>query len=71
MRSRPSPTAHDAFSAAFLRGMSELGYREGNNLAVEWRYADGDYKRLAGFAAELVELNLPVIVTYGAAAARV
>src|SRR5215831_9478786 len=70
-RSRPSPTAHDAFSAAFLRGMNDLGYSDGKNLAVEWRYADGDYKRLAGFAAELVEMNLPVIVTYGTAAARV
>jgi putative ABC transport system substrate-binding protein len=70
-RSRPSPTRHDAFSAAFLRGMNDLGHSDGKNLAVEWRYADGDYKRLAGFAAELVEMNLPVIVTYGTAAARV
>src|SRR5262249_58285098 len=59
------------FSAAFLRGMNDLGHSDGKNLAVEWRYADGDYKRLAGFAAELVEMNLPVIVTYGTAAARV
>jgi len=70
-RSRPSPTGQDAFSAAFMRGMNELGYSEGKNLAVEWRYADGDYKRLAGFAAELVEMNLPVMVTYGTAATRV
>src|SRR5262249_40110325 len=34
-------------------------------------YADGDYKRLASFAAELVEMNLPVMVTYGTAATRV
>jgi putative ABC transport system substrate-binding protein len=70
-RSRPSPPAHDSFSDAFLRGMSDLGYREGKNLFVEWRYADGDYKRLAGFATELVGMNPPVIVTYGTAAARV
>src|SRR5262249_132512 len=70
-RSRPSPTGHDGCSAAFLRGMNDLGYTDGKNLAVEWRYADGDYKRLAGFAAELVEMNLPLIVTYGTAAARV
>jgi putative tryptophan/tyrosine transport system substrate-binding protein len=70
-RSRPSQVDHDAFSAAFLKGMSDLGYGEGKNLLVEWRYADGDYKRLAGFATELVGMNLAVIVTYGTAAARV
>lgn len=70
-RSRPTAPAGDAFSDAFMRGMNELGYREGSNLAVEWRYADGDYKRLAGFASELVGMKLPVIVTYGTAAARV
>jgi len=70
-RSRPSPPGRDAFSDAFTRGMNDLSYSEGKNLAVEWRYADGDYKRLAGFATELVGMNLPVIVTYGTAAARV
>jgi putative tryptophan/tyrosine transport system substrate-binding protein len=70
-RSRPAPTGHDAFSDAFIQGMNELGYSEGKNLVVEWRYADGDYTRLAGFADELVGMNLPVIVTYGTAAARV
>ncbi len=70
-RSRPTPPGHDAFSDAFMRGMNELGYSEGKNLDVEWRYAEGDYTRLAGFANELVGMNLPVIVTYGTAAARV
>jgi putative ABC transport system substrate-binding protein len=70
-RSRPSPPAHDTFSDAFLKGMSDLGYSEGRNLAVDWRYSEGDYKRLTGFATELVGLNPPVIVTYGTAAARV
>jgi len=70
-RSLPSPPAHDTFSDAFIDGMSSLGYSEGKNLAIEWRYANGDYARLAGFANELVGMNLPVIVTYGTAAARV
>jgi putative tryptophan/tyrosine transport system substrate-binding protein len=70
-RSRPSPPSHDSFSDAFMQGMNDLGYSEGKNLVVEWRYADGDYKRLSGFAIELVGMNLPVIVTYGTAAARV
>ena len=51
--------------------MNELGYSEGTNLVVEWRYAEGDHTRLTGFANELVGMNLPVIVTYGTAAARV
>jgi putative ABC transport system substrate-binding protein len=54
-----------------MQGMSDLGFSEGKNLVVEWRYADGDYKRLAGFATELVEMRMPIIVTYGTAAARV
>jgi ABC-type uncharacterized transport system substrate-binding protein len=70
-RSRPSPPGHDAFSDAFIEGMRVLGYSEGNNLVVEWRYTDGDYARLTSFANELVGMNLPVIVTYGTAAARV
>jgi putative tryptophan/tyrosine transport system substrate-binding protein len=70
-RSLPSPPGHDSFSAAFLQGMSDLGYSEGKNLIVVWRYAEGDYKRLTGFATELVGMKLPVIVTYGTAAARV
>ena len=70
-RSRPSPPAHDTFSDAFIDGMSSLGYSEGKDLVIEWRYANGDYAQLAGFANELVSMNLPVIVTYGTAAARV
>jgi putative ABC transport system substrate-binding protein len=70
-RSHPSPPGRDTFSDAFMQGMNELGYHEGKNLVIEWRYADGDYQRLAGFADELVNMNPPVIVTYGTAAARV
>ncbi len=46
------------FSDAFLQGMRDLGYSEGKNLTVEWRYADGGYKRLAGFGSELVGIDL-------------
>ncbi|HYB40737.1 MAG TPA: ABC transporter substrate-binding protein [Candidatus Methylomirabilis sp.] len=69
-RSRPSPPDRDAFSEAFLRGMRELGYVEGTNLVVEWRYADGNYKSLPDLAAELARMDLEVIVTYGTAAAQ-
>jgi putative ABC transport system substrate-binding protein len=42
--------------------MRDLGYVEGKNLAIEWRFADGDVKRLPGLAAELVQLNVDVLV---------
>ncbi|HKE11713.1 MAG TPA: hypothetical protein VKE73_09085, partial [Myxococcota bacterium] len=38
-RSRPSPPTTDAFSEAFTQGMRELGYVEGRNIVIEWRYA--------------------------------
>ena len=47
---------------AFLKGMRELGYVEGKNLVVEWRFADGKFERLPGLAAELVQLKVDVIV---------
>jgi putative ABC transport system substrate-binding protein len=62
--------SHDAFSDAFLKGMADLGYLEGQNLAVDWRYADGDYRQLDEFATHLVATRPPVIVTYGTASAK-
>lgn len=70
-RARPSETEHDSFSRAFLQGMSEFGYVEGKNLAVQWRYAAGDYAKLPSIARKVVALNPAAIVTYGTAAARV
>ena len=52
-----------SFSAVFRRGLRELGYREGENILIEQRWAEGQYDRLAAFAAELVRLNADVIVT--------
>jgi len=48
---------------AFRRRLGELGWNEGQNLAIETRYADDDSARLAAFAAELVALRVDVIVT--------
>jgi putative tryptophan/tyrosine transport system substrate-binding protein len=50
---------------AFLNGMRELGYAEGRNLSVEWRFADGRYEQLGELAAQLVQLRVNVIVTLG------
>ena len=69
-RTRPSPPDRDAFSDAFMQGMHELGYVEGRNLIVEWRYADGNYKDLPNLAVQLAHMNLEVIVTYRTAAAQ-
>ncbi len=48
---------------AFRQGLRELGYREGQNIAIEYRYAAGKYERLPDFATELVRLKVDVIVT--------
>jgi putative ABC transport system substrate-binding protein len=49
----------------FLQGLRELGYVEGQNLAVERRSADGDPDRLPGLAAELLRLNVDMILASG------
>jgi putative ABC transport system substrate-binding protein len=55
---------------AFLQGMRALGYVEGKNLVVEWRFADGKLERLPGLAAELVQLKVDVIVAAVSGAIR-
>ena len=50
---------------AMLQDLRELGYVEGKNLVIEWRFADGKYERFAGMAAELVQSKVDVIVTGG------
>jgi putative ABC transport system substrate-binding protein len=59
-------------SAAFRDALGDLGYVEGRNLHIEFRYADADLDRLPALAAELVGLNVDIIVTYsvGTDAAR-
>src|ERR1700738_5682175 len=55
----PGPLAyHDEFQ----RGLRELGYVEGRNIVIEYRFADGKFDRLAALAAEVVQLNVDVIV---------
>ena len=54
--------------AAFRQGLAETGYIEGQNLAIEYRWAEGDYGRLSQMATELVNRKVSLIVTPGAAA---
>jgi len=50
---------------AFRQGLRELGYVEGKNIMIEWRFAEQKLDRLPGLAAELVRLEVDIIVTAG------
>jgi len=68
-----SPTSSPADAgrlAAFREGLRELGYVEGQNIAIESRWAEGNYDRLPGLAAELVRLKMDLVVTYGTPASQ-
>ena len=55
--------------AAFRDGLRELGYVEGRNIVIEYRWAEGEYARLPALIAELLALKIDVIVTAGTPAA--
>jgi len=57
------PTTNPARIEAFRKGLRDLGYVEGKNIVVEYRYAERKVGRLSALAAELVNLNVDVIVT--------
>lgn len=61
-----TPAAWTSRVEAFRAGLRDLGYVEGRNIVVEFRFAEGRYDRLPGLAAELVALNVDVIVTHSA-----
>ncbi len=56
--------AQSTWTAAFVQRMRELGWIEGRNLRIEYRWAEGHTERLAGLAKELVQLNVDVILTH-------
>ena len=60
-----SPREAALFTAAFRQGLSDAGYVEGQNLAIEYRWAEGHYDRLSALAADLAGRKVDVIVTQG------
>src|SRR6266498_2185552 len=61
-----SPTRQEVFQ----QSLRDLGYIEGQNIVIEWRYAEGKPDRLRALAAELVRLNVDIIVTGGGISTR-
>ena len=64
-----SPAINAANLEGFRRGLGELGYLEGKNFVIEYRSAEGRDERFVDLAAELIRLNVDLIVTRGTPAA--
>jgi len=69
-RSRSTAANPDVYYDAFVDQLGKLGYVEGKNLAIEWRFADGKFERLPQLASELVKANVEVIVTHSSPGTR-
>jgi len=65
-----TPSARSAAVEAFRQGLRDLGYIEGQNVAIEYRYAQDTPERQPALAAELVSLKVDVIVSVGATGTR-
>jgi len=65
-----SPSLEPKLLAAFRDGLRELGYVEGQNIRIEYRWAEGRYERFAEFMAELVRLKVELIVVSGTPATQ-
>jgi putative ABC transport system substrate-binding protein len=68
LRNPPTGTVPDPAAGAFREGLHELGYVEGKNIFLEYRYAEGKAERIPGLVTELVRLNIDVLVSPNTAA---
>jgi putative tryptophan/tyrosine transport system substrate-binding protein len=64
-----SASSHAPRVAALRAGLRDLGWIEGQNIQIDFRWAEGQYDRLSALAEELVRLNVDVLVTHGSSGA--
>jgi putative ABC transport system substrate-binding protein len=65
-----SQAGTENFMAAFRQGLKETGYVDGQNVTIEYRWANGSYDRQSSLMKELIDLRVNVIVTWGPTAIR-
>ena len=63
-RARSTPENPEVFYDALSRGLKDLGYVEGKNILIDWRFAEGQFDRLQGLAEDLVRTKPELIVTH-------
>src|SRR6476620_2595058 len=68
--SQTSPSVNAPSYQAFRLGLRDLGWIEGKNISIEYRYAEGRHDRLPDLAAELVRLQVDLIVAVSTPAVR-
>jgi len=60
-----TPSGYKSLVDSFRAGLAQLGWEEGKNITLEYRWAEGKYDQLAVLASELIRLNVDILVTHG------